>query len=102
LSIRKQESDGFEGLKRGDKVLVFVNEYDGGYGIIEAAGSNCKLGIKVRDWDDPIIEAVEAMTRDPQMAKRPDDRIEVLKNPKYAEVWQRFSRKGAGAKGCWE
>ncbi|MEW6736674.1 MAG: hypothetical protein AB1489_35625 [Acidobacteriota bacterium] len=37
------KSDGFEGLKAGDKIIAFVNEYDGGYGIIEASGSNCKL-----------------------------------------------------------
>jgi hypothetical protein len=96
------KSDGFEGLRRGDKVLVFVNEYDGGYGIIEAAGSNCKLGIRVRGWDDPVVKAVEALTSDAHTAQRPDGRAEVLKNPKYARAFRPFSGRGAGGKGCWE
>ena len=96
------KSDGFEGLKCGDKVIVFVNEYDGGYGIIEAAGTNSKLGIKVRSWDDPVVGAIEAITRDARMAKYPDDRIELLKDPKYAKIWREFSGKGGGGKGCWE
>lgn len=96
------KSDGFEGLKRGDKVIVFVNEYDGGYGIIEAAGSNSKLGIKVRNWDDPIVRAVEAITRDARTAKFPGDRVELLKDPEYAKIWRPFSGKRTGGKACWE
>lgn len=94
------KSDGFEGLRRGDKVIVFVGEYDGGYGIVEAAGSNSKLGIKVRSWDEPIVKAVEALTRDPQGARLPGDRVEDLRDPARAKVWRPFDGKGAAGRGC--
>ncbi len=48
-------------LAIGDRVIVFGLEYDGGYGMIEALGSNARLGIKVQTWDDPINAAVEAL-----------------------------------------
>ncbi|HEX8558034.1 MAG TPA: hypothetical protein VF668_08040 [Pyrinomonadaceae bacterium] len=94
------KSEAFDGLKRGDKVIVFVNEYDGGYGIVEAAGSNTKLGIKVRSWDDPIVRAVETLTRDPQAARFPEGRREVLKDPEQAKAWRPFAGKGAAGGGC--
>lgn len=94
------KSEGFEGLKRGDKVIVFVNEYDGGYGIVEAAGSNSRLGIKVRSWDDTIVEAVAAMTRDAQATKLPGGRQEALKDPRHAEAWRPFNRGRPAGEGC--
>ncbi|HEV2864848.1 MAG TPA: hypothetical protein VGX48_27895 [Pyrinomonadaceae bacterium] len=94
------KSEGFDGLRRGDKVIVFVNEYDGGYGLVEAAGSNSKLGIKVRSWDEPIVEAVAAMTRDAQAAKLPGDRQEALKDPRHAEAWRPFNGRRAVGEGC--
>jgi hypothetical protein len=81
-------------------VIVFVNEYDGGYGIVETAGSNSKLGIKVRGWDDPVVRAVEALTRDAQAARLPGGRHEILKDPEQAKAWRPFDGKGAAGGGC--
>lgn len=88
------KSDGFEDLKVGDKVIVFVNEYDGGYGIVEAMDSNCKLGIKVRDWNEPIVGAVEKIAADTEMAVHYDKRSEILKARQYANIWRPYSKRG--------
>jgi hypothetical protein len=79
--------EGCEGLDPGDKVIVFVNEYDGGTGIEPVMGSNCKIGIKVTSWDDPIVPAVEAVCR----AK---DLTAALRDPRIQKAWRRFDDLG--------
>ena len=79
-TLRYFKSAGFEGLMLGDKVVVFVNEYDGGCGIIEAAGSNRKLGIKLRNWSDAVIGAIDVIAGDAQMATRPSERMACFAN----------------------
>jgi hypothetical protein len=84
------KSAGFDDLEVGEKVIIFVNEYDGGYGIIPTLGSNCRLGIKVNSWEEPIVEAIEAITKHGELVDRKRD--EVLKNPRYIEVWRPYSK----------
>lgn len=48
---------GFSGLSKGDKVLVFLIEYEGDHAIPEYQGSSCNLGVKLKSFNDPIIEA---------------------------------------------
>lgn len=79
-------SRGFDGLEVGDKILVFVVEYDGGYGIPNYHGSGSKLGIKVRDFDEPILSAVEAMIQHPER--------NMLKNKRHLAAWQRCDPEG--------
>ncbi len=50
---------GFDGLSKGDKVLVFLIEYEGGYNIPDYQGSSCNLGVKLKTFYDPIIEAAK-------------------------------------------
>jgi hypothetical protein len=50
---------GFDGLSKGDKVLVFLIEYEGNYNIPDYQGSSCHLGVKLKTFNDPIIEAAE-------------------------------------------
>ena len=54
-------SEDFDEMKKGDKIIFFVNGiiYEGGYCRVEVAGTNSKLGFKVKDWNDPIVSAVE-------------------------------------------
>ncbi len=84
------ESAGFDGLKPGDKVIVFVSGYDGGCAIHPALESNCRIGIKVGSWKDPIVAAVRA-------ACGSKDIREVLKQKKHLEAWRFFDRSGAEA-----
>jgi len=93
-SLKRFKADGFDGLRRGDRVIVFANEYDGGYGIIEVPDSNCKIGIKVAGWGDPIVRAVEEMIEKENSTDNADPRREMLKEAAYAEVWRPYSRKG--------
>jgi hypothetical protein len=50
---------GFDGLSKGDKVLVFLIEYEGDYNIPDYQGSSCNLGVKLKTFNDPIIEAAK-------------------------------------------
>ena len=50
---------GFNGLSKGDKVLVFLIEYEGEYSIPDYQGSSCNLGVKLKTFNDPIIEAAK-------------------------------------------
>ena len=93
-SLKRFKADGFDGLRRGDKVIVFANEYDGGYGIIAVPDSNCKIGIKVADWGEPIVGAVEEMIRNERASNNEDVRAEMLKDARYAGVWRPYSSKG--------
>ena len=53
-------SEDFDGLKKDDKVIVFINnKYEGGYVRVKIEGTNSKLGFKVKDWNDPIVSALE-------------------------------------------
>jgi hypothetical protein len=50
---------GFDRLSKGDKVLVFLIEYEGEYSIPDYQGSSCSLGVKLKTFNDPIIEAAK-------------------------------------------
>ena len=50
---------GFDGLSKGDKVLVFLIEYEGEYNVPDYRGSSCHLGVKLKTFNDPIIEAAK-------------------------------------------
>ena len=93
-SVRRVKADVFDGLNVGDKVIVFVSEYDGGYGIVEVPDSNCKMGIKVNRWNDPIVGAVERMTQNHDTVNNMDARRGMLEDPAYADLWRIYSSKG--------
>jgi hypothetical protein len=103
--LKRFKAEGFDGLRRGDKVIVFANEYDGGYGIIAVPDSNCKIGIKVAGWDEPIVGAVEEMIRRERSENNGAIRAEMLKDARYAEIWRPYSSKGIAylleGKECW-
>ncbi|MBX7220644.1 MAG: hypothetical protein K1Y36_11910 [Blastocatellia bacterium] len=81
---------GLNGLKPGDNVLLFAIEYDGGYGLLEAAHSNCKIGIKLHNWHDPIVASVERMCADYQRRK------EILAETREKAVWQAVAARRSG------
>jgi hypothetical protein len=92
-NVKRFKSDLFDGLKPGDKVIVFAVEYDGGYGLIEVPDSNCKIGIKVDRWSDSIVGAVERMIeRTPEGDWK--SIAEMLGDPAYAEIWRPYSPRG--------
>jgi hypothetical protein len=83
-------TDGLEGFKAGDKVIIFANGYNGDVAIQPVTGGNCRVGIKVDSWDDPIVAAVEKLCR----AK---DRREALKDAEVQRAWRRFDDSGVEA-----
>lgn len=56
--LKTLQANGFHELKAGDKVIVFVNEYDGGDGIVPVSGTNCRMGMKLKGWNDPFLQLV--------------------------------------------
>jgi hypothetical protein len=81
------QSEGFDGLKRGDKLIVFLNSYDDGAAIRPVLGSNCPVGIKLKDWNDPIVPAVKAVCGSSDVKK-------VLADEKHRAAWRRFDPVG--------
>ena len=51
-------SDGFAGAAVGDKLILFLREYEGTPALAPAEGSTSPVGIKVDTWDAPIVGAV--------------------------------------------
>lgn len=105
-------SEGFDGLKRGDKVIVFIKAfYEEQFVRVDVADTNTRLGIKVKSWDDPIVAAVEKAAQcskiieiTPQGHKKAfrvkmyDCESErnklILEDKEIADVWRRFDPQG--------
>jgi hypothetical protein len=103
-------SEDFDGLKKGDKVVLFIEEiYEGGFVRIETDGTNSKLGFKVKDWNEPIIAALEKLTPcdktevvwvegHPEDFKvklyNCDEKSRILDDPQIAEIWKRYDPLG--------
>jgi hypothetical protein len=86
------ESEGFDGLKPGDKVIVFVNQYDTSDGIIPMLGSNCRIGIKVDDWKDPIVSLVQETA--PYLNGESLSQLrKYLQVKDHAQQWHRFDKE---------
>lgn len=84
-------TQGCEGLNIGDKVLIFVDEYDGGYGVVPVAGSNCHIGIKIETFDAPIVAAVKTwLTHEENV----HEQAKLLLNPHYTAIWQQYGYMG--------
>jgi hypothetical protein len=106
------ESEDFDGLKKGDKVIIFIQEiYEGGFVRIEVDGTNSKLGFKVKDWNEPIVTALEKIAPCYKInigwveghaqnfrAKMYDCYKErnqmILGDPQVTETWKRSDPKG--------
>lgn len=95
--LKTLKGELFDGLKVGDKVIVFITEYDGGFAMIEVADSNCKMGVKVNAWDDAIVKEVEKMTRDAQVVNDFGARLKMLEDPAIEKLWLPFSKDGIAA-----
>jgi hypothetical protein len=80
---------GLDGLAAGDRVIVFITEYDGGYAVQEAAGSNCKVGIRLTHAADPILGIVR---RTIAVGSR-----DALKDRRVAAVWREYESIGVDA-----
>ncbi len=103
-------SEDFDGLKKGDKAIFFVNEiYEGGFVRIEIEGTNSKLGFKVQDWNDPIVAVLEKLapcdkTTVVWVEGHPEDfkaklhacerESKILDDPQIAEIWKRYDPRG--------
>ena len=85
-------SDLFDGLKAGDKVLVFVSEYDGGYGILEAHGSNIRQGIRLDSWDHPVVQMLAAASGAEPSTDRKKFQDAIVSDPRTKEVWAPFNQ----------
>jgi hypothetical protein len=73
---------GFDGLSKDDKVLVFLIEYEGDYSIPDYQGSSCNLGVKLKTFNDPIIEAAKRFGKKGRIEKA--DR----------SIWKHYDPKG--------
>ncbi len=105
-------SENFDGLKKGDKVIIFINgNYEGGYVRIEIDGTNSKLGFKVKDWSEAIVTALEKVApcskiettwvegHPEDFRAKMHDCLEnrnkiILDDPQVAEIWKRYDPKG--------
>jgi len=85
-------SDLFDELKPGDKVLVFVSEYDGGYGILEAHGSNIRQGIRLDSWDHPVVQMLAAASGAAPSTDRKKFQDAIVSDPRTKEVWAPFNQ----------
>lgn len=101
--------EGFENLKKGDKVIVFVNGfYEKEFVRIAIDGTNSALGLKIKDWNEPIVALLEEIAPCEKIkettpeghkkdfrAKLYDCRAErdkmILEN---AAIWKRYDPKG--------
>lgn len=107
------EGEGFEGSKRGDKVIVFIGAtyYEGSLARTDVAGTNSKLGFKIKSWDEPIVAAVEKVTRCTKIVEkwveghRPHFRAKVydcqferdkmiVEDKELANIWRRYDPQG--------
>jgi len=82
---------GCEGLVPGDRALVFVSGYNGGYGLVPADGSNCRIGIKVPSFDAPITDAVRKWIA---YQGRPAEQYGLLLDDNYAATWREYGHMG--------
>ncbi|HEY8559953.1 MAG TPA: hypothetical protein VIL74_06090 [Pyrinomonadaceae bacterium] len=99
-------SEDFDGLKKGDKVVFFIDDiYEGGYVRVETAGTNSKLGFKVEDWNEPLVAALEKLApcdklRIERVEGHPEDfkarlhdcdgdrESKILDDPEIADIWK--------------
>ena len=72
---------GFKDLKAGDRVIVFLTEYEDGFAIADYSGTNCQLGIKVKTFNDSVVAAVKDRIK--------TGKISVL----YQPIWQTMHPK---------
>ena len=102
-------AEGFENLKKGDKVIVFVNGfYEREFVLQKIEGTNSALGFKIKDWNEPIVSVLEkaapcSKIKDTWVEGHPADfrtkmydcRAErdqiILEN---AEIWKRYDPHG--------
>ena len=101
--------EDFENLKKGDKVIVFINGfYEKEFVRIKIDGTNSALGWKVKNWNEPIVAVLEKIA---PCGKTEETRVEghkrdfrttlydcreerdqmILEN---AEIWKRYDPKG--------
>ena len=107
--VRSEDSDG---LKIGDKVIVFTDGfYEGSFVRVEIEGTNTRLGFKVKDWNEPIVNVlekiapcgkigeiwVEGHSKDfrVKMYNCRDERNKmILDDPQIADIWRRYDPIG--------
>jgi hypothetical protein len=105
-------SEDFDGLKKGDKAIVFIQDiYEGGFVRAEIAGANSKLGFKVETWNDPIVTTLEKVAPCDKIrigwveghpkdfrAKLHDCLQErdqmILDDPQISEIWKQHDPEG--------
>ena len=69
-----------DGLEVGDKLVVYAHQHEGKLGLIEAKGSNTRVGLEVAEWSDPIIAVLAATL----------DGTADLADPAIADAWRPF------------
>jgi hypothetical protein len=78
-------SGGFYKLNGGDKVLVFLTWYEGAYAKQHIEGTQTRLGIKLKSFDDPIVFATK------RFVNGSNREASVLRD---AELWEKYDAKG--------
>jgi hypothetical protein len=74
-------SDGFDNFKIKDKVLIFMTEYDGGYGV----PNGCI--VKLKTFNDSIVTSSKKYIKGKQ-------KFEIINNPTDMKLWNRYDSTG--------
>ncbi|MCE5276764.1 MAG: hypothetical protein ABFD92_06795 [Planctomycetaceae bacterium] len=79
-----------DSLSIGDRVVVFLIPYEGGYAVPRFGGTNCTLGIKIRRDDHLLIRLLQAEADAP-------DKSRLRVRDSHLEEWRDYDPEGA----CW-
>lgn len=73
---------GFDGLKQGDKVLMFLTHYENAYNFGAFEGTQTMLGVKLDSFSDPIVDAYKRLIHTQKIPKEDD------------ALWERYDAQG--------
>lgn len=97
IGRKRIEVEGADGVAVGDKLVVFIESYDGGYGIVPKRGTETPVGIRVGAWTDPIVPAIERWLAGDADWSKPE---EVEPWRPYGEAVIRCIREGTPVSQC--
>lgn len=78
-------SGGFDKLNVGDKVLVFLTWHEGAYAQPHIEGTETRLGIKLKSFDEPIIFATKRFVN----GKNREEAV-----ARDAKLWGKYDAQG--------
>jgi hypothetical protein len=77
------ECGGATGVRAGDKLIIFLEAYDGGVAVMPVKHSGCGIGLRVPEWDSPLAKAVRVAAT--------EGRAVIAARPELLKEWERVS-----------